>query len=105
MAIRKGKYTQKSDKVSTTNTPKIVTKTTDTSTNTTTTTPKTTTTISDLVPDTKEATEIFEKQKKNDNIKREYAKENGYKLLEIKYDEYDNIEEILEKELHIKNIA
>ena len=52
-----------------------------------------------------EATEIFEKQKKNDNIKREYAKENGYKLLEIKYDEYDNIEEILEKELHIKNIA
>ena len=55
MAIRKGKYTQKSDKVSTTNTPKIVTKTTDTSTNTTTTTPKTTTTISDLVPDTKDA--------------------------------------------------
>ena len=62
MAIRKGKYTQKSDNVSTTNTPNIVTKTTDTSTDTTTpkattksTTKKATTSISDLVPDTKDA--------------------------------------------------
>lgn len=47
----------------------------------------------------------FEKQQEHDRRKREYAKDNGYKLLEIKYDEYDNIEEILEKELHIKNLA
>ena len=52
MAIRKGKYTQKSDNVSTTNTstntatPKATTKTT---------TKKTTTSITDLVPDTKQA--------------------------------------------------
>lgn len=56
MAIRKGKYTQKSDNVSSTNNSVSTnTSTTTTSNNTTTTTPKTTTSISDLVPDTKDA--------------------------------------------------
>lgn len=58
-----------------------------------------------FIPKNNDAEENFEKQKEHDKRKREYAKDNGYKLLEIKYDEYDNIEEILEKELHIKNIA
>lgn len=52
-----------------------------------------------------EALAAFKKQQEHDKRKKKYAKDNGYKLLEIKYDEYDNIEEILEKELHIKNIA
>ena len=60
MAIRKGKYTQKSDKVSTTTTPNTETKTTNTSTDTPNTetkatTTKSTTSISGLVPDTKQA--------------------------------------------------
>lgn len=62
MAIRKGKYTQKSDNVSTTNTStdtstnKSTNTTTDTpNTETKTTTKKSTTSITDLVPDTKDA--------------------------------------------------
>ena len=54
MAIRKGKYTQKSDNVSSTNTTTDTPNTTP-KTETKTTTKKTTTSISDLVPDTKDA--------------------------------------------------
>lgn len=38
-------------------------------------------------------------QQMNDSIKREYAKNNNMKLLEIPYWEFDNIEEILESRL------
>lgn len=57
MAIRKGKYTQKSDNVSSTNNSVSTNTTTNTSTtpNTGTKTTKKTTSISDLVPDTKDA--------------------------------------------------
>ena len=41
----------------------------------------------------------LEKQKEHDRRKREYAKNNNIKLLEIWYWEFDNIEEILIKEL------
>jgi very-short-patch-repair endonuclease len=37
----------------------------------------------------------FEKQQEHDKRKREYAKNNNIKLLEIWYDEFDNIENIL----------
>lgn len=43
----------------------------------------------------------FEIQQRNDNIKRKYCKNNNIKLLEIPYTEYDNVEEILKKELSI----
>jgi len=43
--------------------------------------------------------EKFQKQQKNDNIKKQYCKENNIKLIEIPYWEKDNIEEILEEEL------
>ncbi|HCW2676195.1 hypothetical protein VXC74_13810 [Clostridioides difficile] len=41
----------------------------------------------------------LEKQQEHDRRKREYAKNNGYKLLEIWYWDFDNIEEILDKEI------
>lgn len=43
----------------------------------------------------------FEKQKEHDRRKREYAYKNRYNLLEIWYWDFDNIEEILKKELNI----
>jgi len=44
--------------------------------------------------------EDFEKQVEHDRRKREYAKNNNIKLLEIWYYDFDNIEEILERELN-----
>lgn len=38
----------------------------------------------------------FKKQQKSDKIKREWAEKNHIRLLEIKYDEYNKIEEIIE---------
>ncbi|CCL55131.1 hypothetical protein ACKTJW_003212 [Clostridioides difficile] len=43
--------------------------------------------------------EQYEKQQEHDRKKREYAKNNGYKLLEIWYWDFDNIEEILDREI------
>jgi len=43
--------------------------------------------------------EDFEKQVEHDKRKKEYALSNGYNFLEIWYWDFDNIEEILEKEL------
>jgi hypothetical protein len=45
----------------------------------------------------------LEKQQEHDRRKREYAKSHNVKLLEIWYYNYDNIEEILNKELKIDN--
>lgn len=45
--------------------------------------------------------EDLENQQKRDNLKRQYAKDNNYRLLEIWYWDYKNIESILEKELNI----
>ena len=42
----------------------------------------------------------FERQQEHDKRKREYAKDNNIKLLEIWYYDFDNIEEILNKELN-----
>lgn len=41
----------------------------------------------------------FHRQKHHDWMKRKYAIKNGYKLISIPYWEYENIEEILQKEL------
>jgi hypothetical protein len=46
----------------------------------------------------------FEKQQEHDKRKKDYAKQNNYKLLEIWYYDFDRIEEILNKELNIKNL-
>lgn len=43
----------------------------------------------------------LEKQKEHDRRKREYAENNGYKLLEIWYYDYDNVDKILDKELEV----
>jgi uncharacterized protein with PIN domain len=43
----------------------------------------------------------FEKQQEHDRRKCEYAKEHNIKLLEIWYWDYDNIEDILQKELNM----
>lgn len=43
----------------------------------------------------------FEKQQEHDKRKREYAKEHNIKLLEIWYWDFDNVEEILKRELKI----
>ena len=45
--------------------------------------------------------EQFERQQEHDKRKKEYAENNGYKLLEIWYYDYDRIEEILVKELEV----
>ena len=42
---------------------------------------------------------IYETQIYHDKLKNEYAKKNGWKMIRIPYWEFDNIEEILEKEL------
>ena len=41
----------------------------------------------------------FEIQKEHDKRKREYAESNGIELLEIWFNEFDNIETILESRL------
>lgn len=41
----------------------------------------------------------LENQQKRDDIKRQYAKDNNYRLLEIWYWDFENIDSILEKEL------
>ena len=43
--------------------------------------------------------EQFKIQQEHDSRKRAYAKQNNIKLIEIPYWDFDNIEEILEKEL------
>lgn len=43
--------------------------------------------------------EKFENQVKIDNMKRKYAKENNFRLLEISYSDYNNIKEILERQI------
>ena len=45
------------------------------------------------------ASEQFEKNKKHDNIKDEYAKENKWKLIRIPYWKFNDIENILKEEL------
>lgn len=45
----------------------------------------------------------FERQKRYDNKKRNYAKENNIRLLEIWYWDFENIETILDKEFLINN--
>lgn len=45
--------------------------------------------------------EDLENQQKRDNLKRQYAKDNNYRLLEIWYWDYKNIESILRSELNI----
>lgn len=44
-------------------------------------------------------TKKFEQQQEHDKRKREYAKQNNIKLIEIPYWDFENIEEILSKEL------
>ncbi len=44
--------------------------------------------------------EDFKGQQRRDELKREYAKDNGYKLLEIWYWDFDNIEKILNQEFY-----
>lgn len=45
--------------------------------------------------------ENFEKQQEHDSRKRQYAIDNNIKLLEIPYWDFDNVDEILKKELNI----
>ena len=47
--------------------------------------------------------EQFQKQKEHDKRKREYAKKNGYRLLEIWYYDYNNVNTILDN--YLKNIS
>ena len=44
----------------------------------------------------------YDYQLKNDEIKNEYAKEHGWKLIRIPYWEFDNIEEILNRQINNK---
>lgn len=44
----------------------------------------------------------FERQQEHDRRKKEYAEKNNINLLEIWYWDYDNVEEILSKELKLK---
>ena len=44
-------------------------------------------------------TQNFENMETHDELKNKYAEENGWKLIRIPYWDFDNIEEILEKEL------
>lgn len=43
----------------------------------------------------------FEKQQVKDKIKNLYAVEHGYRMLRIKYSDWDKLEEILEKEIKL----
>lgn len=47
--------------------------------------------------------EEFQKQQIHDNLKRQFAKDNGYELLEIPYTEFHNIETILTNKLQLNN--
>jgi hypothetical protein len=49
------------------------------------------------------ADEEFRKNQIRDQIKRNYCKENNIKLIEVPYYDFDNIEEILNKELNLNN--
>ena len=49
--------------------------------------------------------EIFENQQINDQRKRDYCKRNNIKLIIIKYDEYDEIYNILYNSMAIRNQA
>lgn len=44
----------------------------------------------------------FKETQHHDRLKNEYCKKNNIPLLRIKYDQFDNIEQILQKELHIR---
>lgn len=44
----------------------------------------------------------FNERKRNDDIKSQYCKNNNIKLIRIPYWEYDNINEILDKELNLE---
>ena len=57
------------------------------------------------IPGFHESYDDFLKQVEHDRRKREYAKNNNINLLEIWYYDFDNIEEILEKELEVINIG
>ena len=46
----------------------------------------------------------FKIQQEHDKRKCEYAKEHGYKLIEIWYYDFDRTEEILTKELNIESV-
>lgn len=54
------------------------------------------------MPDDK-AIQEFAKQQEHDKRKRNYANNNGYKLLEIWYYDFNNIDSILQKHLTIQN--
>ena len=46
----------------------------------------------------------FDKQQRNDKLKRDYAKNNGYNFLEIWYYDFDNTEDIIDKFIYnLKN--
>lgn len=46
----------------------------------------------------------FDKQQLNDKLKKDYAKNNGYNLLEIWYYDFDNTESIIDKFIYnLKN--
>ena len=47
----------------------------------------------------------LQKQYEHDKRKREYAKNNNIKLLEIWYWDFDNIESILQKELNLQEVV
>jgi hypothetical protein len=47
------------------------------------------------------STRTLEQQQERDYALRQYCKEHNIKLIEIPYTDYDNIEEILTKELKI----
>lgn len=47
----------------------------------------------------------FDKQQEHDKRKREYAISNGYRLIEIWHYDFENIEEILNKELNIELVS
>ena len=53
------------------------------------------------IPGFHESYDDFLKQKEHDRRKREYAKINNIRLLEIWYYDFDNIEDILERELNL----
>ena len=46
----------------------------------------------------------FERLQQNDKIKTEYCKQNNIKLIRIPYWDFDNIEQILLKETHLKDV-
>lgn len=51
--------------------------------------------------DLEQATKEFEKTQKHDEIKTQYCIDHNIHLIRIPYWDFDNIEEILKKELNI----